>query len=229
MERWDCAGRHSWFSLGSPLAPARSNTSVAHNPENRTRCWHWDYALLILFPEELGSRLAIYSETLIPNSPTSELVNRTQTYPLQQLGYAFDYPRWPYGYGIGTSGLGGQYVIRIMHATPPGVGVESGFGNLIVELGIVGLILWIILGFSITLSAWKVVKELRGTPWFPLSFVIFLFSALLFFPMTYTSFFTFQDFVISSYFWLLLGMLYRLRTFGNTCQTVQVRAVPRQG
>ena len=73
--------------------------------------------LLTIFPEELGSRLAIYSETLVPSSPASELVNRTQTYPLKQLGYAFDYPRWPYGYGIGTCSLGGQYVTRIMHAT----------------------------------------------------------------------------------------------------------------
>ena len=87
-------------------------------------------ALVTLFPEELGSRLTIYSETLLPNSPTSELVNRTQTYPLQQLGYAFDYPRWPYGYGIGTCGLGTQYVIRITHAIPMRVGVEGGVGKL---------------------------------------------------------------------------------------------------
>src|SRR5260370_11726899 len=116
-----------------------------------------------------------------------------------------------------------------MHATPMRVGVESGFGNLVVELGVVGLILWIVLGFSISFSAWKVVKELRGTPWFPLAFVIFLFSTLLFFPMTFTSFTTFQDFMISAYLWLLLGMLYRLRTFKSASQTVQVRAVPGQG
>jgi hypothetical protein len=59
------------------------------------------------------------------------------TYPLQQLGYAFNQPRWPYGYGIGTCTLGTQYVIRIMHATPMRAAVESGFGNLVVELGIV--------------------------------------------------------------------------------------------
>ena len=185
--------------------------------------------LLTIFPEEIGSRLAIYSETLMPNSSASELVARTQTYPLQQLGYAFDHPRWPYGYGIGTCTLGTQYVIRIMHATRMRVGVESGFGNLVVELGVVGLILWLVLGFSISFSAWKVVKELRGTPWFPLAFVIFLFSTLLFFPMTFTSFATFQDFVISTYLWFLLGMLYRLRTFKNASQTVQVRALPGQG
>lgn len=185
--------------------------------------------LLAIYPEELGSRLSIYSETLMPNSPSSELVKRTQTYPLQQFGFAFDHPRWPYGYGIGTTTLGGQYVVRIMHAPPTRVGVESGFGNLVVELGVVGLILWIVLGFSVSFSAWKVVKELRGTPWFPLAFVIFLFSTLIFFPMTFTSFATFQDFVISAYLWLLLGMLYRLRAFKNASQTVQIRAVPGQG
>jgi hypothetical protein len=182
--------------------------------------------LLTIFPEEIGSRLAIYSETLMPNSSASELVTRTRTYPLQQLSDAFDHPRWPYGYGIGTCTLGTQYVTRIMHATPMRVAVESGFGNLIVELGVVGLILWIVLGFSISYSAWRVVKELRGTPWFPLAFVIFLFGLLLFFPMAYTSSATYQDFVINAYFWVLLGIFYRLRVFN---QAVQAQVVPRQG
>ena len=185
--------------------------------------------LLTIFPEELGSRLAIYTETLMPDSPASELVSRTQTYPLKQLGYAFDYPRWPYGYGIGTCTLGGQYVTRIMHATRMNVGVESGYGNLIVELGIVGLILWIVLGFSIAISAWKVAKKLRGTPWFPLGFVIFLFSVLLFFPMTFVSFSAYQDFVINAYFWLLLGILYRLRLFPEAVQVAQVQTLSGQG
>jgi hypothetical protein len=174
--------------------------------------------LLTIFPEELGSRLAIYSETLMPNSPASELVIRTHTYPIKELGYAFDHPRWPYGYGTGTCGLGIQYVTRIMHVAPVGVGVESGFGNLVVELGILGLVLWIILGFSIVLSAWKVTKELRGTPWFPISFVIFLYATLLLFPMMYTGNSPYQDFVLNSYLWLLLGILYRLRTLSKAIQ-----------
>lgn len=186
-------------------------------------------ALLTLFPEELGSRLAIYTETLMPSSPASELVHRTQTYPLQQLGYAFDHPRWPYGYGIGTCTLGGQYVVRIMHATHMFIGVESGYGNLVVELGIFGLILWIILGSSIAISAWKIAKELRGTPWFPIAFVIFLFSFLLFFPMTFVSFSAYQDFVINAYLWLMLGILYRLRLFPRAIQAVPIRTPSRQG
>ena len=174
--------------------------------------------LLTIFPEEFGARIAIYSETLLPSSSASELVHRTQTYPLQQLGYAFEHPRWPYGYGTGTCTLGGQYVIRIMHAEPMRIGVESGFGNLIVELGIVGLLLWIVLGVSIAISAWKVTKELRGTPWFPLALAISLFAFLVFLPMTYASFVTYQDFVINSDLWLFLGILFGLQTHHRSVQ-----------
>lgn len=184
--------------------------------------------LLTLFPEELGSRLAIYSETLMPNSPASELLNRTQTYPLSQLEYAFDHPRWPYGYGIGTCTLGIQYVMRIMHAAPMGVGVESGFGNLLVELGIVGLILWIWMGTSIAISTGKVVKELKGTPWFPLAFAIFLYSMLLMFPMMYTGISPYQDFILNSNLWLLLGIQLRLRLFPQAFQIAAHEAVVRR-
>lgn len=176
--------------------------------------------LLVFFPDALGSRVAIYSETLLPSSPTSELIHRTQTYPIQQLEYAFDYPRWPYGYGLGTCTLGGQYVTRIMHAAPMFIGVESGFGNWIVETGIVGLILFLILGAAIALSAWRAVVKLKGSRWFPTGFVIFLFSMLLFFPMTYVSFGTYQDFIINSYLWISLGILFRLVTFSTDAPTL---------
>jgi hypothetical protein len=184
--------------------------------------------LLAIFPEELGSRIAIYSETLSPQSTASELVNRTSTYPLQELGKALDYPRWPFGYGIGTCTFGGQYVTRIMRAQPMGIGVESGFGNLLLELGTVGVILWIGLGLSIAISEWAVVKELRGTPWFPLSFAIFVYTFLLFFPMMYSGASAYQDFILNAYFWLLIGILYRLRTLPKVSQIAQDEALSRQ-
>ncbi len=184
--------------------------------------------LMTIFPDEVGSRIAIYTETLMPDSSASELVHRTQTYPLQQLGYAFDHPLWPYGYGIGTCTLGTQYVNRILGVKPMYVGVESGFGNLVVELGIVGLLLWIVLGFSIAFSAWQVVLKLKGTPWFPISFVIFLFSVLLFFPMTFVSFSAYQDFVINAYFWLFMGVLFRLPELAKRAINVQIEHVARR-
>jgi hypothetical protein len=183
--------------------------------------------LLTIFPKELGSRIAIYSETLMPNSPASELVHRTQTYPLQQLGYAFDHPRWPYGYGMGTCSLGRQYVMRLLHAAPMHIGVESGYGNLVVQLGIVGLVLWIVLGFSIAISAWKVVKELKGTPWFPLAFSIWFFAILLFFPMMFAGISPYEDFVLNAWLWLSLGILYRLPMFSKAARIAQDQEVPR--
>ncbi len=183
--------------------------------------------LLTLFPEELGSRLLFYSDTLTPNSAGSQLAERMQTYPLANLKYAFTFPGWPYGYGIGTCSLGTQYVIRIMHATPMHIGVESGFGNLMLELGIVGLVLWIVLGLSIAISAWKIVRELRGTPWFPLAFAIWLYVIFLFFPQMFFGASAYQDFLLNAYLWLQLGILYRLRIIAKKMMVVQ--AIPGQG
>lgn len=180
--------------------------------------------LLTIFPKELGSRMAIYSETLMPNSPASELVKRTQTYPLKQLELAFEHDRWPYGYGMGTCTLGGQYVVRIMKAAPVWVSVESGFGNLLIELGILGLIFWLMLGVAVAVSAYHVVAKLRGTPWFPLVFAIWLYAILLIFPMMFTGASAYQDFVLNSNLWLFLGVLYRLKAYPDTVQAAQARA-----
>jgi hypothetical protein len=166
--------------------------------------------LAVIFPEQVNSRLAIYSETLSPYSTASELSYRTRDYPLRNFLQAFSTPRWMYGYGTGTASLGTQYVARILHAPTTGIGVENGYGQLVVEMGIVGLLLWLTLGISVSTSAWKVVKHLRGSPWFPIAFVIFWFSFLVFFPMGYTNMIFYQDFLVNAYFWILLGILFRL-------------------
>jgi len=166
--------------------------------------------ILLSYPEALLSRLAVYSETLSPSSSASELTHRAWDYPLHNFLMAFDYPRWPYGYGIGTASLGLQYISRILHIPAMGIGVESGYGDIVVELGIVGLLLWIVWTTALVLSAWGVVRKLRGSPWFPLAFMIFWYSFLLLFPMTFTSFVAYQDFVLNAYLWLLVGILFRL-------------------
>src|SRR5258706_281841 len=94
--------------------------------------------LLASYPEALLSRVALYTETLSPSSSASKLQHRTWTYPVANFLGAFSYDRWPYGYGIGTTSLGTQYVARIFHAKPLGVGVENGFGALVLVMGIGG-------------------------------------------------------------------------------------------
>jgi hypothetical protein len=174
--------------------------------------------LFYAYPDALLTRLAIYQETLMPNSPKSELTNRSWDYPVQNFLGAFNYDRWPYGYGIGTASLGGQYVARIFNVKPLGVGVESGYGGLVVEMGIGGLVLWLVMSLAITVSAWKVVKKLKGSPLFPLGFVIFWYAFFLLFPATFGGLQPYEDFLLNAYFWLLLGVLFRLPTIALSAQ-----------
>jgi hypothetical protein len=186
--------------------------------------------LAVTFPEAVNSRLAIYSETLNPYSTASELAMRTRDYPLKNFLQAFDTPRWLQGYGTGSASLGIQYVARILHAPPTGIGVENGYGQLVVEMGVVGLLLWIILGAAVSLSGWKVVKQLRGSPWFPLAFVIFWFSFMLFFPIGYATLSFYQDFLVNAYFWILIGILFRLPNLALSAQfAAEAAQVPRPG
>src|SRR5580698_3019288 len=174
--------------------------------------------LFFAYPQALQSRLAIYKETLMPDSPTSELTHRSWTYPVDNFLGAFYYDRWPYGYGIGTTALGGQYVARFFNVRPPVIGVESGYGTLVVEMGIVGLILWLVMSVAILFSAWRVIKKLKGSPWFPLGFVIFWYAFFLFFPATFGGMVAYEDFLLNAYFWLLLGLLFRLPTLALSAQ-----------
>jgi hypothetical protein len=174
--------------------------------------------LFYAYPDALMSRLDIYKETLLPDSPTNELAHRTWDYPVQNFLGAFNYERWPYGYGIGTTALGGQYVARFFNAKPPVVGVESGFGTLVVEMGIGGLILWVVMSAAILFAGWNVLKKLKGSPWYPLGFVIFWYAFVIFFPATFGGIQPYEDFLLNAYLWLLLGLLFRLPTLALSAQ-----------
>jgi len=180
--------------------------------------------LAVIFPEQVGSRFAIYSETLSPYSTASELVSRTRDYPLKNFMDAFSTPRWMYGYGTGTASLGIQYITRIMNAPRTGVAVENGYGQLVIEMGVFGLLLWLILGTAISLSAWRIVKGLRGSPWFPLAFAIFWLVFMIFFPIGYNSMAFYQDFLVNCCVWLFLGILFKLPHLALASQFADKRA-----
>src|SRR6266446_6090821 len=183
--------------------------------------------LFFVFPETLLSRVAFYQETLMPSSGPGALQQRTWNYPVMNFVGAFGYERWPYGYGIGTTSLGTQYVARFFGSKSPVTGVESGFGTLVIEMGIGGLLLWFIMSFAILFAAWRVVKKLRGSPWFPLAFVIFWYAGLLLLPMTFSGIQPYEDFVLNAYLWLLLGILFRLPTLAVSSQYTAAAQLPQ--
>jgi hypothetical protein len=96
--------------------------------------------------------------------------------------------------------------------------VESGFGSIVIEMGILGLVFWLIMSAAVSLAAWKIVRKLKGSPWFPLGFMIFWYAFLLLLPMTFGGFTAYQDFVMNAYMWLLLGILFRLPKLALSAQ-----------
>jgi hypothetical protein len=117
-----------------------------------------------------------------------------------------------------------QYVARLFHVKPIEAGVESGFGAIVIEQGIVGLLLWLMMSVAIVFSAWRVVCKLRGSAWFPLAFVIFWFAFLVFLPFTFGGIMAYEDFVLNAYVWLLLGILFRLPDLARSEGAITVAA-----
>jgi hypothetical protein len=181
-----------------------------------------------LFPASIGANWSFYRETLDPTSSASELRNRVVDYPWMNLMQAFDHPRWPIGYGTGTASLGGQYITRLVTEKATDISVENGWGTLIVEMGILGLVFWLLWTTVLLYYAWKVVRQLRQTVYFPVGLSIFWYMFLLLVPLSYGGMAPYQNFVMNAYFWLLTGVLFRLPYLAQTPQMVPAQsAVPR--
>jgi hypothetical protein len=166
--------------------------------------------ILFLFPKEAGSRVEYYTETLLPSGSAYQVENRTWDYPIANLLEAFNQPNWILGNGIGTVSLGGQYVSKVIGRPRPNLGVEEGYGNLIVEMGIIAPLLWILWTGALVYCSWNVVRRLRQTRFFPIALAIFWFAFLLLYPMTYGSLSAYQNYINNAYLWLLVGILFRL-------------------
>src|SRR5580700_5599436 len=168
------------------------------------------FLMVQFFPRVIGANWAFYSETLSPTSSASELRARSWDYPLLNLMTALHHPRWLYGDGTGTASLGMQYVARVLGQEPIGFWVENGWGTLILEMGILGPILWIAWTSSLLYFSWKAVRQLRGTVYFPLALAIFWYAFILLVPFSYNGRASYQDYIMNAYLWLWIGVLFRL-------------------
>jgi hypothetical protein len=165
---------------------------------------------VILFPDAVRARWAFFSETMDPTSSTSELSYRAWEYPEKNLESILGQPNWVVGNGIGIASLGTQYVTQLVGVRPLGLGAESGYGTLIIEFGVLGPILWTAWTFSLFFSAWRVVRKLKQTPFFPIGFAIFWYAFMLLGPFTFYGLNMYQNYLTCAYLWLILGILFRL-------------------
>jgi len=166
--------------------------------------------ILFLFPKEAGSRVEYYTETLLPSGSSYQVANRAWDYPIENLLSVFNGRNWVLGNGIGTASLGAQYVAKLLGKPLLNLWVEEGYGNLIVEMGIIAPFLWILWTAALLYCGWGVVTRLRQTRFFPIAFAIFWFAFLLLYPMTYGGLSAYQNYVNNIYLWILVGILFRL-------------------
>jgi hypothetical protein len=167
-------------------------------------------AILLIFPEEAAPRIAFYMETLDPNSSAFEVGTRTWNYPMSGLVSALNEPHWLVGNGIGTASLGGQYVAKIIGKPQIPVWVEEGYGQMILEMGFAAPFLWILWTGALLVYAWRIVRGLRQTRFFPIAFAIFWYAFLLLYPFTYGGLAAYQNFVDNAYLWVIVGILFKL-------------------
>ena len=184
-----------------------------------------------VFPAVIGGNWSFFTETLSLHGEGSELVRRTWDYPMQNLIGAIQEGELLAGHGTGLSSLGMQYVSSFLGQPPPAFNVESGYGTLIVEMGIFGLILWFLWVWVLLWQGWKIVRNLRETVFFPLGFAIWWYAVVDLVLLLYFGMQAYQNFVNNAYLWLLIGVLYRLPKLSQMPQPVPIsrhlRAVPR--
>ena len=173
-----------------------------------------------VFPVVLGSNWAFLSETLAYKGEGSELASRSYDYPIMNLQLAFAHERWVAGYGTGVTSLGNQYVARFLEQPVPEVGVESGYGTLVVEMGVAGLVMWLVWVTALLWSGWRIVKQLRQTVYFPIGFAIWWYAVVLLVLLMYFGLAPYQNFVNNAYMWLLVGVLFRLPKLAQMPQPI---------
>jgi hypothetical protein len=103
-----------------------------------------------------------------------------------------------------------QYVAKLLHSPFQGKWTESGWGELILEMGILAPVLWVIWSGALVYCSWRVARRLRQTAFFPIAFCILWFEFLLLGPMTFGGTSGYQNYVNNVFLWLLVGMLFRL-------------------
>jgi hypothetical protein len=69
-------------------------------------------------------------------------------------------------------------------------------------------------------------KKMRGSPLFPLAFMIFWYAGLLLLLMTFNGMQPYQDFVLNAYLWLLLGILFRSPSLALSAQYATASQIP---
>ena len=214
------------FIWGAPWRARRANQMIKAIRRSALAIVAAVALMAFMFPQQAGTRLEFYTDTLLPNSSDYQLGFRAWDYPVNNLLMAFDEPNWVGGNGIGTTALGTQYVQKLVGQSALPSPVEEGFGTMIVEMGILAPFLWVLWSASLLYFAWRVTRSLRQTRYFPIAIAITWYCFVLLFLWTWGSLDAFENYTCNIFLWLLVGVLFALPEVARTSTEL---AVPIDG
>jgi hypothetical protein len=95
---------------------------------------------------------------------------------------------------------------------------------LLLQLGIPGLVLWLIWTARAVISSWKVAMDLRITNYAPVAFSIAWFVLLLLVLTSYHTLDAYENYVYNAYLWILFGVLFSLPRLAIRSEAPAIRA-----
>ena len=162
--------------------------------------------LTALLPGVVGARLQWYSQTLDPRSSSNEWSLRADsaienTERGLRIGGLF-------GGGTGTESLGKQYLTADPDQIVGLFQVEGGYASIAIELGVVGVALWLAWSIGWTVRLWRSIKAGHGHRPAAAAFVLLCWMLSFLFYWFAIGFQGFQNYIANAYFWLLSGMMF---------------------
>ncbi len=217
------------MSLGRTLAGRRTSPFGEGHTKNSFDSTAGLVMFVLFFPAAAASRIEYYVQTLSPSSSDYELGFRSWSYPIQKLTKTFSEPHWIVGNGTGTATLGVQYVSKLTGKPQPDIGVEEGFGEMIVEMGILAPFLWILWTVSLLWACWKVTRSLKGTRLFPIAMGMVWYAFIVLYPTYLFIADHYEDYINNAFLWILIGVLFRLPEIATSTPSNSILAVQRAG
>jgi len=166
--------------------------------------------LLANNPGAFTSRLSFYQDTLDPSQRGNEWSRRWTNYSngifrgIEQGGLI--------GQGTGAESVGKQYFFSGSggRSTVGQYQVESGYGSLTVEWGIIGLVLWVIWVVRWLARALMSTRMTRAGPRRSVGGILVAYLFLFLVVQFYAGIAIFQNYIGNAFFWLLSGVVFAL-------------------
>jgi glycosyltransferase involved in cell wall biosynthesis len=180
----------------------------------------------VIRPRQISNPLNWYWNTLNPFSPENEWMFRVRTYGEDTFkGIASG---GLFGLGPGHESLGKQYLYGGPEYVIKGLyTVEGGYAGVAVELGIVGLLLWLLWTIVWTGTLWQRLWTLRLIGDRIAGLVLVTWIVFFLFPAFFGGLQAFQNYTANAYFWLFSGLILGLPQLARAPAKQRVGAKPR--